>query len=487
METKAKINFVIYHQAWSAWSDLLFFLFDYYLIFMVEKYEQHFFKNHLPLIYLRVIKVRHIHFLSPLLKKSLCFYLLLLLGTLSVSAQQGENILDRVSTAERSDGKGYVVRFHLTQKIDSFKVTQPETDLIQMTLYGENISGDAITYDTTNVVYDELGFYNLPFGVGVDLYIPAEQFYTANVYHDGQSNDLLLGLTRSTKEDVEYLAEGMEPIIWSRFSVSRDSMLVGSQDQSGDSSSSMMDEAYQRTKNNMKFDVIVIDPGHGGHDPGSIGYKGTKEKDVVLDIAKKVGKYINESEDMKDVKVVYTREEDEFVELEERGSIANRAEGDLFISIHCNSYHSRQPNGTEVFFLGLERSQSALETMKRENSVIELEKDPEQTELTQEELLIYELANSAYIATSEQLAGRIDHQFENRAMRNSRGVKQARLVVLYHASMPALLVETGFLSNPSEQRYLTSDYGKSIIASAIFRAIRNYKVEYEKSQNFNTN
>ncbi|MDZ7690602.1 MAG: N-acetylmuramoyl-L-alanine amidase [Balneolaceae bacterium] len=410
----------------------------------------------------------------------MCFCLLLLLVTFSVSAQKSENILNRVSTAERSDGKGYVVRFHLAQKVDSFKVTQPETDLIQMTLYGGNISGDAIAYDTTNVVYDELGFYDLSFGVGVDLYIPAEQFYTANVYHDGQSNDLLLGLTRSTKEDVEYLADDIEPIIWSKFSVSRDSMLVGSQD--ADTAGSMMDDAYQRTKNNMKFDVIVIDPGHGGHDPGSIGYKGTKEKHVVMDIAKKVGGYINEY--LPEVKVVYTREEDKFVELEERGSIANRAEGDLFLSIHCNSYHSRQPNGTEVFFLGLERSQSALETMKRENSVIELEKNPEQTELTQEELLIYELANSAYIATSEQLAARIDHQFENRAMRNSRGVKQARLVVLYHASMPALLVETGFISNPAEQRYLTSEYGQSIIASAIFRAVRNYKVEYEKSREF---
>lgn len=126
--------------------------------------------------------------------------------------------------------------------------------------------------------------------------------------------------------------------------------------------------------------------------------------------------------------------------------------------------------------------------MKKENSVIRFEEGPDRSEeLTEEDLLIYELANSAYMATSEKLAGMLEHQFDHRAKRHSRGVKQAGFIVLFHASMPALLVETGFISNPSEQRYLTSDYGQSIIASAIFRAIRNYKLEYEKSQNFKTN
>jgi N-acetylmuramoyl-L-alanine amidase len=119
--------------------------------------------------------------------------------------------------------------------------------------------------------------------------------------------------------------------------------------------------------------------------------------------------------------------------------------------------------------------------------VVRLNDDDEQKQLSPQELLVYELANSGYIATSEHIAGMIEYQLDERAQRHSRGVKQARFVVLYHASMPAVLVETGFISNPGEARYLTTDYGQSIIASAIFRAVRNYKVEYEKSQQFETN
>jgi N-acetylmuramoyl-L-alanine amidase len=387
-----------------------------------------------------------------------------------------------VSTAERSDGKGYVVRFHLEEEVDSFKVIQPKTDLIQMTLYGDQISNSDIHYDTTSVVYDEIGFYELPFGVGVDLYIPNEQYFIADAYHDSGSEDLLLGLTYSNKQEVQYLAQEAKPIMWSKFLVSKDSMLVG-----GASLGSLaVDSDYQQLKDKIKFDVVVIDPGHGGHDPGAIGYKGTREKDVVLDISKKLGGYINEY--LPEVKVVYTRDDDTFVGLEERGHIANKAEGDLFVSIHCNVFNNRNTRGTEVYFLGLHRSQAAFEVMKKENSVIRFEEGPNKSEeLTEEDLLIYELANSGYMATSEKLAGMMEHQFDERAQRHSRGVKQAGFIVLFHASMPAILVETGFISNPSEQRYLTSDYGQSIIASALFRAIRNYKLEYEKSQNFKTN
>ncbi|MDR8392175.1 N-acetylmuramoyl-L-alanine amidase [Aliifodinibius sp. S!AR15-10] len=387
-----------------------------------------------------------------------------------------------MSTAERSDGKGYVVRFHLEQEVDSFKVIQSKTDLIQMTLYGDQISNSDIHYDTTSVVYDEIGFYELPFGVGVDLYIPNEQYFVANAYHDGNSNDLLLGLSYSDKEQIQHLAEEVKPIIWSKFLVSKDSMLVGDVS----SGSLAVDSDYQQLKDKIKFDVVVIDPGHGGHDPGAIGYKGTREKDVVLDISKKLGGYINEY--LPDVEVVYTRDDDTFVGLEERGHIANKAEGDLFVSIHCNVFRNRNTRGTEVYFLGLHRSQAAFEVMKKENSVIRFEEGPNKSEeLTEEDLLIYELANSGYMATSEKLAGMMEHQFDERAQRHSRGVKQAGFIVLFHASMPAILIETGFISNPSEQRYLTSDYGQSIIASALFRAIRNYKLEYEKSQNFKTN
>ncbi|MDX1619288.1 MAG: N-acetylmuramoyl-L-alanine amidase [Balneolaceae bacterium] len=316
----------------------------------------------------------------------------------------------------------------------------------------------------------------------MDVYLSEGEFYSADAYKDNGSTDLLLALTEAEREDIDFLTQGIEPVIWSRYTISQESLLVGN---ATTQQTIRDDSSYHFIKDKMKFDVVVIDPGHGGHDPGTIGYRGAKEKNVVLDIAKKLGNYINEY--LPEVTVVYTREDDSFVGLEERGKIANKAEGDLFVSIHCNGLRDRNARGTEVYFLGLHRSEEAFEVMKKENSVVRLEEDTSRTrELTEEDLLIYELANSGYIATSEKLAGMMEYQFDDRAQRHSRGVKQAGFIVLFHASMPAILVETGFLTNPGEQRYLTSDYGQSIIASAIFRAIRNYKLEYEKSQNFNS-
>ncbi|MGD8428234.1 MAG: N-acetylmuramoyl-L-alanine amidase [Balneolaceae bacterium] len=411
-------------------------------------------------------------------KLALLSFLLVISNCTPLEAQ---NTLKSVTTAKRSDGKGQVIRFHMNQKADSFRVYQPDVDLVQMTIYGQNIDTTDISVPLSTSAFDEISFYRVPAGIGVDIYIPNDKYYSADAYPDSQSDDLLLGLTKTDKTELEYVTKDLDPIIWSRYMVSAESLLVGGLDT--DNSLSDPGSSYTEVKNKMKFDVVVLDPGHGGHDPGSIGYKNVKEKNVVLDIAKKVGGYIHKY--MPGVKVVYTRDKDKFIPLEERGSIANRNEGDLFVSIHCNSSRYRQPYGSEVYFLGLERSKTALEVMKRENKVIRSDNETEQKKLSQEELLVYELANSGYIANSERIAGMIEHQLDDRAQRRSRGIKQARFVVLYHASMPAVLVETGFISNPSEARYLTSDYGQSIIASAIFRAIRNYKEDYEKSQHVN--
>ena len=404
---------------------------------------------------------------------SLLLTVFFLTFVLPFSLHAQENTLQKVTTAERSDGKGQVIRFHLDQAVDSFEVYQPDVDLIQMTLHQENIDTSNIDLPNISSAFDEISFYDIPSGIGVDIYITEGKFYDGQAYPDGKSKDLLLGLTKTDKTELEYLTTDIDPIIWSSFTITEQNLLEGN----GNSDGSPNDNSYDQTRNKMKFDVVVIDAGHGGHDPGSIGHRNVKEKNIVLDIAKKVGGYINEY--MPEVKVVYTRESDEFIELEERGSIANEAEGDLFISIHCNSHTSRQPYGAELYFLGLERSESALEVMKRENKVVRANNDIEQRELSQEELLVYELANSSYIATSEKIAGMMEYQFDERAQRHSRGVKQGRFVVLYHASMPAVLVETGFISNPSEARYLTSDRGQSYIASAIFRAIRNFKESNE--------
>jgi len=304
-------------------------------------------------------------------------------------------------------------------------------------------------------------------GIGIDIFLGQEVYFKTSVYPDQNNTDLLLALEYTTEEVVRQQSEGVLPIAW----LTDDSFF-----------DTPADHQAMEFQDNMNFNVIVLDAGHGGHDPGTMNTQlGIMEKDVALAVTLKVGEYIEEY--LPDVKVVYTREEDVFVPLSERGLTATRANGDLFVSIHVNSAPSTRANGTETFFLGLARSESALEVMKRENSVVDLENGDGSLQLSEEELLLYELTNAGNMAISERIASMVEDQFKNRAQRNSRGVKQAGLEALWHASTPAILIELGFLSNPDEARYLTSEYGQAIMASAIFRAIRDYKDQYERSVN----
>ena len=228
------------------------------------------------------------------------------------------------------------------------------------------------------------------------------------------------------------------------------------------------------------LDTVVIDAGHGGHDPGAVA-NGVKEKDVNLAVALQLGQYL---ERFLKVNVIYTRTTDEFVELQERGHIANQAGAKLFISIHANSApYSSRVTGTETYILGLHRSEKAREVMERENEVIGLESNPEQYDAFFRNSIIQTLALSANMRMSEKLASEIENQFAERARRHSRGVKQAGLIVLWAASMPAVLVELGYLTNRFEAAYLNSPQGQDYLASAIFRAVRDFKHEYEKGLN----
>lgn len=420
------------------------------------------------------------------------FWLLLSLFVIPLSCAAQNNSLSRISSVERSDNKGHVIRFHLASPVSSFDFSQPSIRLVQFQIKGPGINTQAIEIDDRSDVIEDVHFYELPGGIGMDIFLEKNSFYKADAYPDRNKRDMLLALTRTTQQRLAQSILNMQSFAWSKSKLTD----VTSEKKSVDVEKAQIDTSYQKIKDNIQFDTIVLDAGHGGHDVGAIGYNRAYEKNVALAITKKIGGYINKY--LPDVKVVYTRNGDYLVgakknpdisimqSLVERGQIANRAGGDLFVSIHCNSARAHQAHGTETYFLGLERSQTALEVMKRENNIVGPDAEAGK-ELSQEDLIIYELANSGYIANSERLAGMIQNQFKNRANRKSRGVKQARFVVLYHASMPAILVETGFISNPSEAKYLTSDYGQSIIASAIFRAIRNYKVQFDKSQHFNTN
>jgi N-acetylmuramoyl-L-alanine amidase len=230
-----------------------------------------------------------------------------------------------------------------------------------------------------------------------------------------------------------------------------------------------------------KISKVVIDAGHGGHDPGTHGRK-YKEKDIALSIALKVGKYIEQN--VPDVQVVYTRKDDSYVPLDKRADIANKADADLFISIHVNSIPNNTTYGTETWVMGLHRSESNLEVAKRENSVILLDEDYKERyegfdPNSPESYILFSLTQDAYYESSLKMAQKVEHQFKTRVGRNSRGVKQAGFVVLYKTAMPSVLVETGFITNPQEEEYLGSERGQDLLASGIYRAFKEYKLEVE--------
>lgn len=227
----------------------------------------------------------------------------------------------------------------------------------------------------------------------------------------------------------------------------------------------------------LKVDTIVIDPGHGGKDPGSVGAQ-TTEKEIVLAIALKLGEYIESK--LEDVEVIYTRKTDEFVPLDKRAEIANKHNADLYISIHANGLSKKDVSGTETFVLGIHRAEENFEVAKRENSVILLEEDyttryegfdPESPET----YIMLALMQKVYFGHSINFAKYVQDQFRERAKRKDRGVKQQGLLVLAQTAMPGVLIEVGFVTNIEEEQYMMSEAGQDYIASAIFRAFRDYK------------
>lgn len=229
--------------------------------------------------------------------------------------------------------------------------------------------------------------------------------------------------------------------------------------------------------NGYRLKTVIIDPGHGGKDPGSLG-KHTTEKEIVLGIALRAGKYIEEH--CKDVKVIYTRKTDVFVPLMQRAEIANTNKADLFISIHANGSENKQVFGTESLVLGLHRAGENFEVAKKENAVIFLEDnyhtkyegfDPNNPE----SYIIFSLMQNLYFEQSINFAALLQEQFRVRAQRKDRGVKQQGLLVLAQTAMPGILIESGFVTNPEEEIYLQSEEGQDYIASAIYRAFRDYK------------
>lgn len=232
--------------------------------------------------------------------------------------------------------------------------------------------------------------------------------------------------------------------------------------------------------------VIVIDPGHGGRDPGALGSY-SYEKNITLAISLKVGQYIQDN--IKNVKVIYTRNNDSTVDLEERPRIANKNNAALFISIHANWAKSKSIAGTETYVMGLAKDQANLEVAMKENEVILLEDDYSTKyegfdPKSPESYIMFTLMQNIFLKQSTDLASKIQTQFRENIDRYDRGVKQAGFWVLFTTTMPSVLIETGFVTNLNEEKYLNSNAGQDYVASAIFRACRDYLNEIEsKSSN----
>ena len=228
--------------------------------------------------------------------------------------------------------------------------------------------------------------------------------------------------------------------------------------------------------------VVVIDAGHGGHDPGAVG-RISKEKNINLGVALQLGNLIKEQ--CPDTKVIYTRSRDVFIPLSRRAEIANEAKADLFISIHTNSVGgNKSVQGASTWTLGLAKSDANLEVAKRENAVILYEDDYKTRYAgfnpnSAESYIIFEFMQDKYMSQSVHLASLVQKEFRQTGKRIDRGVHQAGFLVLKASAMPSILVELGFISNPTEERYLNSEIGKKTLANSIFRAFLTYKQEQE--------
>ncbi len=251
---------------------------------------------------------------------------------------------------------------------------------------------------------------------------------------------------------------------------------------------SLLLSGWQTSIASEKTWIIVIDAGHGGKDPGAIGSI-SREKNINLAIALKTGEYLEQN--IKNVKVLYTRKTDVFMELRDRPQFANKNNADLFISIHSNWISKNAIKGAETWIMGPAQDEQNLEVAMKENEVILLEDDfstkyegfdPK----SPESYIMFTVMQNTFREQSTLLASSIQSQLKNRAGRIDRGVKQAGFWVLYMTTMPSVLVETGFITNTDEEKYLVSKEGQDYIASAIYRATRDYINEIDKKTNIST-
>ncbi len=236
-------------------------------------------------------------------------------------------------------------------------------------------------------------------------------------------------------------------------------------------------DQISKKQSQWKIDKIVIDAGHGGKDNGASGKGGTKEKDITLAIALKLGKLIKEK---LGITVDYTRDDDTYLTLQARTQYANSKNAKIFVSVHCNSNKSSKPNGFETFFLSPSRNAEALAVARKENEVIHFEEEQHHYgDFTNEKYILANMMQSVFVQESEELAGHVQKGLDKQLDLANRGVSQAPFYVLMGASMPCILVETAFISNPSEEKFLKSQSGQNKVAEGILDGIRQFIQSYE--------
>ncbi|MFA6439341.1 MAG: N-acetylmuramoyl-L-alanine amidase [Bacteriovoracaceae bacterium] len=359
---------------------------------------------------------------------------------------------------------GTLFRIHLSAPVKDFNRTLQIGEWIYVTLPGAYC--DTVAFDTayTDGIVRRIKPVQSETSPQLSLQIRGK-LEQSEIVQDQLSSDILLTLIPTAPEAIS------DPKI--------DSAAI--RRKQNDRARQQVVNSIAKQKEKWKLDVVVIDPGHGGHDPGTIGIIGTREKDIALGIALKLGEMIKK--EMPDVKVVFTRKTDRFVELYRRGQIANENEGKLFISIHCNSTE-RKPssaNGFEIYLLRPGKTEDAIRIAEKENDVVKLEKDYEDRyqELTEENFIILTMAQSAYVKQSERYAEMLEETMSAQMEGMRQPVKQAGFYVLVGASMPNVLVESGYLSNVKDERFLRSPAGQKKIATAILNGLKGYKNEYE--------
>jgi len=293
--------------------------------------------------------------------------------------------------------------------------------------------------------------------------------------------------SKSVVRKVRFKQNGKQQVIQFEVGKGYDTFEIATSESGSEILLTIRNKAFIKSKNagqkdKWDFNTVVIDAGHGGKDIGAVGIGGLREKDVNLAIALKLGKMIERN--VKDVKVVYTRRTDEFVELDKRGKIANEKNGKLFISIHCNSTPQKptDASGAEIYLLRPGRTESAIKIAERENSVIKFEDNPSRyKKLTDENFILVSMAHSSYMKYSEKFSDYLHTDFMNVSQLKCRGIKQAGFYVLVGASMPGVLVETGFISNKNDAHILGSIDGQNRIANAIYESVKKFKDYYDKA------